>query len=1029
MNVGKAIFKAIADFSQVRRESKKTGDAVDRMNNSFKRTRGVASVLTGAVGAFGRFTGKLGAALPLLGSLAALLISGAGAALGLVAALAPLAGLAVFAPGFLLGGAAAMLAFGLAMKDAKTELAELVPLLNNVQKSASKGFWTEARQPIIEMAKELLPQVADGMGKVGAALGRGASDFSAALRTYLGGGVLKKMFDLTAEGADNARGAMAPIAEALTTIGFTGAMWLPRLGTWFTNLATRFNDFIQIASSNGDLQRWAENGLRVLRELGDMIGAVFNIFGALMKAAENSAPGNSLTILVDALQRFAAVLATPEVQSGLTNLFAGAHAAMDPIQAGLSAIGKTLGVLGPALFSVMSVGGAVFGKVLEFIAAIFAQPAVGSGIITFMDGLMKAVTALEPALGPLGDLIGAILPAAGAFATVFGQILGPALAIIAPLLTDIFKTLTPIAPAIVAIAAATALWVAIMNLSWIGLIVIAIVALVAAISFLVQHWDEVVAWIGQIWGGFVNWVIQITDGLVAWWNQVWGGFGNWVKEVWDGFVNWIKQIWDGFVSWIMSGVAIFVAVWNAYWSIVGQILTDIWNNIVSVVTTVWNGIVSFFTGIWNAIMAGVNWLVSIFVAAWTGLVSFLQPVIDVFAAMFGALGAVFNFIGALIGFVVRGIVMLFQMWWSATVTVFTNIWNFLVSVWTNVMNFISGVLNAIGAFFSAAWNWYWTTIFSILTTIWDFIVSVWTAVSDFISGVLNAIGGFVSSVWNSILAWITSVLNSIWSVVSSVWNNVMGFISGVLNSIWGFVSGVWNQIWGFLSGIMNSIWSTISGAWNNVVSFIQEAVGRAYSAVVDKFNEVVGWLGGIGGRILGAIGDLGGLLWNAGRSILEGLLGGLKDMWGGVQGFFNDLTASIPSWKGPLPVDKKLLQPAGKGIMGGFLGALESMYGKVRKSLRGFTGSLEGEGPDITPTFGPGGPFDPGMLLVDPTLGQRPIDVNSTTNVRDQLNTTPTSITYDVRELNVNNPKPETASESLPKTVRKLGYIGVGSNG
>jgi phage-related protein len=202
-------------------------------------------------------------------------------------------------------------------------------------------------------------------------------------------------------------------------------------------------------------------------------------------------------------------------------------------------------------------------------------------------------------------------------------------------------------------------------------------------------------------------------------------------------------------------------------------------------------------------------------------------------------------------------------------------------------------------------------------------------------------------------------------------------------------------------------------------------MGQIWSAIVNKWNEITGWLGGVGGRILGAIGNLGGILVNAGRQVIDGFLNGLKGMWNEVQGWFNKLTSMIPKWKGPEKRDKKLLTNAGQLILGGFLNGLESMYGKVRKSLTGFTDDLStGTEFGVKPVLGG---FDPGNLLGDAGLSQN-AQVLANASATNVLNETPTAITYDVRELNVNNPRPERTSESLPRAVRRLGYVGVGGN-
>lgn len=451
------------------------------------------------------------------------------------------------------------------------------------------------------------------------------------------------------------------------------------------------------------------------------------------------------------------------------------------------------------------------------------------------------------------------------------------------------------------LASAAAQWV--MNsallaspITW---IVIGIIALIAAIILLVMNWDTVVAFLKGSWDGFLGWFTGIMDGFLGWWDGIWNGIVGLVQDIIGNVISWVSANWGLILSLFIGPLGLAIQWIVNHWGEITKFFSDVWQNIV-------DGVAGFITG---------------FVNVFKGIVTFLQPVIDVFVAMFGALGAIFNFVLALVGFVVRGIVMLFQWWLGIVIGILTSIWTFIVSVWTNISNAIASALGFIGVVISTAWNAYIGLIVGVLTAIW----------------------GFVSTIWNNVLGFMGDVLSAIGSTISGAWKGFVGMISGPLLVASVLIMSIWNNVLGFLGGVLGSIGSTVSGAWNGVASSVSGAVGNVYTSVVNKFNEVVSWLGGIGGRILGAIGDLGGLLFNAGRSILDGLLRGLKDMWSGVEGFFKDLTAKIPDWKGPADRDKTLLTNAGHLIMGGFLDGLESQYGAVQKSLGGFTDSLSAD--------------------------------------------------------------------------------------
>ncbi|WP_309129481.1 hypothetical protein [Microbacterium sp.] len=85
-------------------------------------------------------------------------------------------------------------------------------------------------------------------------------------------------------------------------------------------------------------------------------------------------------------------------------------------------------------------------------------------------------------------------------------------------------------------------------------IILGIVALVAAIIWLVANWDTVVAWITEIWGGFMTWIGEVIDGFVAWWDDTWAGISEAWSDFWDGVAQVVKDIWNGIIGWIESGI-------------------------------------------------------------------------------------------------------------------------------------------------------------------------------------------------------------------------------------------------------------------------------------------------------------------------------------------------------------------------------------------------------------------------------------------------------------------------------------------
>lgn len=238
---------------------------------------------------------------------------------------------------------------------------------------------------------------------------------------------------------------------------------------------------------------------------------------------------------------------------------------------------------------------------------------------TQAEDLGDALFALDPseAVTALGDVTTAaeLTDAAGSTTSAkmtelgrsFKTGLADALTPIIPLLQGAMDVLIPLAPilgpialAIAAVTIAQWAWNVAMMANPIGLIIIAVVALIAIIWAIVANWDTIKNAL------LVNW--EFTKAKAA---EVWGA---------------IKDFF------VMIGTAIkdfFVGIWNG----ITGFLTGVWNTIVSIATSVWNGIKAFFSSIWNAIVTGVRTQVQIFLS----IIDWFKELPGKVKAWFGAL--------------------------------------------------------------------------------------------------------------------------------------------------------------------------------------------------------------------------------------------------------------------------------------------------------------------------------------------------------------------------------------------------------
>lgn len=140
-----------------------------------------------------------------------------------------------------------------------------------------------------------------------------------------------------------------------------------------------------------------------------------------------------------------------------------------------------------------------------------------------------------------------------------------------------------------------------------------------------------------------------------------------------------------------------------------------------------------------------------------------------------------------------------------------------------------------------------------------------------------------------------------------------------------------------LSDGVKKLGDKLSDTWNSVVSWTKDAWQKVKDAVTNAINDAVSFVTGLPGRVVSAIGDVGSILWNAGKSIIDGFLNGLKAAWSNVTSFVSGIGSWIAAHKGPIEYDRTLLTPHGNAIMGGLLSGLQNGAGGVLSYLDDFT--------------------------------------------------------------------------------------------
>lgn len=344
---------------------------------------------------------------------------------------------------------------------------------------------------------------------------------------------------------------------------------------------------------------------------------------------------------------------------------------------------------------------------------------------------------------------------------------------------------------------------------WIGAI---IVAVISAITYAIDYWNDVV----RIFKTFVNETIapqiqKIKDLFVemgeaivsaipeSWWNGIKAAISWIVDTAIPWLVNAFGILWD-----VIGGVVFHTTVGVVMSAINGIIsaikgvvrwITGIVEVVVGLVETLIKTIIAIFTGNWEAVLEPLNKM-------WQGIKNIFEGLYD-------------STIGIIVEFV-KGI-------WSW----FTELWDVLVGH-SIVPDMITAII-----------EWFIKLPKEIISLIANFVKNV----IEFFVDMAVQLGQWAVKIWDKIKAPFVAAGNWFKNIFTSAVNG----IKTAFSSIGSFFSGIWNSIKKIFSNvgatIGNAITNTVKSAINGVLSVAVKIINgfiKAINIAIGVINLIPG---------------------------------------------------------------------------------------------------------------------------------------------------------------------------------------------
>lgn len=214
---------------------------------------------------------------------------------------------------------------------------------------------------------------------------------------------------------------------------------------------------------------------------------------------------------------------------------------------------------------------------------------------------------------------------------------------------------------------------------------------------------------------------------------------------------------------------------------------------------------------------------------------------------------------------------------------------------------------------------------------------------ELISNIIQVVSPIISFIAELIGTWLPPVINIIGVVLAGAINILMSAIHTVIsifNSLIGAIAAVGNAWVGFINGLKEVVASIVE-TWHGFLNMISEGI-----------SNLINWFMELPGNILGALGDLGNLLVEAGHNVIEGFINGLKDMagkiWETISNIFGgavDFVKSIFGISSPSKVFRYFARMDMQGFAKGLIDGAKIVYRTLEKVTSGFKPSFQMQTP------------------------------------------------------------------------------------
>lgn len=275
----------------------------------------------------------------------------------------------------------------------------------DMRESISVEFWGKASDAMLAFAERTLPVFTDGLARTAGEMGRVFAGILDSFTKSADSGQLKTMFDNLVLMLDNAVRGTTALWDAFNILGIRGSEFLPKFGTWLSDISERFRDWLILMDQNGNITAWINDGITSLKDMFFATGAIIDQFKAIARAAGLVGP-NGLDDFRRNMEHLARVMLAEPWQSQMASIFTGARQGASLLNDGFQDL---WGALKESAFwtgQVLTLLGQLGGGFLSGLGTLLGRPIFQQGQLEVLRAMNEMLIEMKPAFRDLGDVIG-----------------------------------------------------------------------------------------------------------------------------------------------------------------------------------------------------------------------------------------------------------------------------------------------------------------------------------------------------------------------------------------------------------------------------------------------------------------------------------------------------------------------------------------------------------------------------------------------------------------------------------------------